>query len=505
MKQQLKCSFIIPGYDCNAYIFRNLDSLFDQDYKNWEAIVVLNGEWNGRKELMASLIEKYGDKISLHWTPEGGLGRANNFGLTKATGDIVSHLSSDLYLLPGTLRTWIEAFEEHPECGFVYSGYKFVSPDPRQIYHSEKWSRYHLECENFVDGANPYRRELAVKWSEDLKSLIDWDWILSLTDNGAQGIYIKEPLYYAELPKPGGLSYDSQDYWEIRRKEVQKRHGIPDRRMCVTSLIFPDYALKLAEMIGADFITYPGFKAHHYSLIYQYGFMADLDNIQASTGVFYRHWGHKVIHWIGQDVLGMIQMRWADVDYYAMNGLAQIKTHWCINPDDQKILTKMGLTPEIIYPPVKWKEISPKKTSISVSDEGLIDQLRKAMPDQEFVFKDTDCFITIHLQDEVVNILESLCKGNYVITDRYFAGSYRMHGWHNIPELRRMVVHTIRQILKAKPELNKDDLAYYRDRVNPDHFKNRLERIAEKKISKYAKLADIESGDKGVFDGVGEA
>ena len=103
--------------------------------------------WDTKEELIKSLKEKFGDKIKLLSHDQGGLGRNNNIGFEHATGDVISHLQSDLYLMPGALRNWVEAFEDNPEHGLVYSGYKLVSPNPMDIYYTNSYDRYHHECE----------------------------------------------------------------------------------------------------------------------------------------------------------------------------------------------------------------------------------------------------------------------------------------------------------------------------------------------------------------------
>jgi len=182
---------------------------------------------------------------------------------------------------------------------------------------------------------------------------------LSLTANGLKAYYIKEPLYWAEFPKRGGLSEDSTAFWKVRRKEIQQKHNIPwDRKVCVTSLIDPKYALEIAKMADADFIRMPGYKPHNYTMIYQYGFMCDLETIQESVKVFVRHWNHKVIHWIGNDIRSLMNLQWKDVDYFVTMGLKNIQTNFCMNRKDQAILKRMHIDAELIYPPVKWE---PKK------------------------------------------------------------------------------------------------------------------------------------------------
>src|SRR4030067_2798098 len=355
LKDTLKCSFIIPGYKCDDVIFRNIESILDQDYKNYEIIPILNGQWDTKEDLIRSLKEKYSDKVNIVSIDTPGLGNANNVGIEHSTGDIISHLSSDLYLLPGTLRTWIEAFNENPDCGLVYSGYRLVSKAPMEVYYSNPYDRYWLECEPFIDGANPYRREFAVRWNTGLKSLIDWDWSLSVTEK-TKAFYIKEPLYYAEPPKEGGLSWNSYQFWKERRRQIQALHGIPDRKICLCSLIDQKYALVLAEMRGFDFRAYPGYKPHDYDLIYQYGFPADLNTIEMAVGVFFQHYKHKVIHWIGQDLLGFTQNKWWHVDHFVQLGLSKVQNHFCITKKDFSLLNRRHINSEIVLPPIKYEE-----------------------------------------------------------------------------------------------------------------------------------------------------
>jgi len=489
----MKCSFVVPGYKCDEYIFRNIDSILDQDYTNYEIIVVLNGKWETKNDIVSKLLEKYFDKIQVFSIDRGHLGYANNYGIERCTGDVVSCLSSDLYLMPGTLRTWIDTFKENPDCDFVYSGYKLVSDDPLDVYRSNGFNRYHLECENYIDGANPVRRNAVARWDEKLTSLIDWDYFLSVTRNGIKGYFIKEPIYYAELPKEGGLSQDSSANWVRIRREIQEKHGIPDRKICVTSLIDPAYAIELAQMAGADFRVYPGHKPHDYRLIYMYGFFCDVQdrNIQRSTGVFARHYGHKIIQWVGQDVMSLIQLRWYDVDLYSSMVLKKINHHFCYSQNELNILNKIGLTSEIFYPPIPLNGVVEKKRAISVNEPELMVQLSKSMPDQDFFLNDLSCDITVHYQDRPDKIFRSILNGNHVITNSYYPNVYHVQGFTNVPELRKMVCHTIRGIQKKGEKPSDDAINFYMPRTRPDAFRKKLERVANKHIQKLGKLEDI--------------
>lgn len=502
MRDDLKVSFVMPGYKCDPYINRAIESILDQDYENYEIIPVINGEWDTKEQLVSSLKDRYGDKINLVVLDEPGLGNADNVGFEHSTGDIISHLQSDLYLMPGALRNWVEAFEDHPDSGLVYSGYRLVSPVPTHIYYSNPYDRYHLECEPFVDGASPVRRKYWKRWSTDLRSLIDWDWALSVTEDASiNPFYIKEPLYWAEEPKEGGLSMDSSMNWVRRRRQVQEKHGIPDRKICITSLLDRQIALDIAKLTDADFRLHPGTKPHDYRLVYCYGFMCDEENIQMSTSVFSQHYGHKIIHWSGHDIQSLFgTWNLNTATYYVDMVLKRVNTHWCNTPVDLQKLDWIHVNAEVQFPPVQIPSNGGKKDAISVNDIALAEQLRKAMPDQEIVVNDLGCRITVHFQDRVTNTLASLAKGNYVLTDHHFPGSNKIEGFTNVPELRRMIVHTIRNINRTRPEVAKDNIEYYTPRVDPLRFKQKLHKIAEKEIKKYARLEEIDQQAKGVFD-----
>jgi hypothetical protein len=48
--------------------------------------------------------------------------------------------------------------------------------------------------------------------------------------------------------------------------------------------------------------------------------------------------------------------------------------------------------------------------------------------------------------------------------------------------------------------MDKADIDFYKVRVNPENFKRKLQKIAEKEIKKYARLEDITTQTKGVWN-----
>jgi hypothetical protein len=186
--------------------------------------------------------------------------------------------------------------------------------------------------------------------------------------------------------------------------------------------------------------------------------------------------------------------------YYIDMVLKRINSHWVTTRKDEDILKWLHLEPENILLPVEINEDSGKREAISVNDPDLADQLRRAMPDQEIVINDITAQITVHFDDRITNITHSLCRGNYVVANQNLPGAYFIEAFANVPELRKMIVHTIRSIQRTKPKISNDDIKYYKEKVNVDRFKKKLDKIAAKEIKKYAKLEDVNANTRSLYN-----
>ena len=93
----MKFSIIIPVYNVEKYIDRCLKSIVEQNYKNYEVIIVNDGT----KDNSVEIIEKYtkkNDNFKLYNKENGGLSDARNYGLKYVTGDYLLFIDSDDYI-----------------------------------------------------------------------------------------------------------------------------------------------------------------------------------------------------------------------------------------------------------------------------------------------------------------------------------------------------------------------------------------------------------------------
>ena len=97
--ENIKFSIIIPAYNCENYISKCLESIFNQSYKNFEVIVVDDCSTDKTFEIL----KKY-TNIKLLSTPVNSRqGTARNIGLDVCTGDYILFVDSDDSLYDNTV------------------------------------------------------------------------------------------------------------------------------------------------------------------------------------------------------------------------------------------------------------------------------------------------------------------------------------------------------------------------------------------------------------------
>jgi len=102
-------SVIIPTYNRANFLKEAIDSVLNQDYKNFELIVVDDGS----TDETTSVLKGYYDKIKYIRIPHQGVSRARNVGIEQAKGGLIAFLDSDDLWMPKKLSIQVEFFKKH--------------------------------------------------------------------------------------------------------------------------------------------------------------------------------------------------------------------------------------------------------------------------------------------------------------------------------------------------------------------------------------------------------
>lgn len=89
----MKVSVIIPVYNRAKSVVRTINSVLDQDYNNFEIIVIDDGSTDLIDNAMAQISDPR--IIYLKFTENKGVSAARNYGLQSSSGDAICFLDSD--------------------------------------------------------------------------------------------------------------------------------------------------------------------------------------------------------------------------------------------------------------------------------------------------------------------------------------------------------------------------------------------------------------------------
>jgi len=106
-----KVSIIVPVYNTEKYIYDCLTSIVEQNFKNFEVIIVDDGSTDESGLICEDFIKSVNDnRFRLFHKGNGGLSEARNYGLNHCskTSDFVVFLDSDDEITPNCLETLLE-------------------------------------------------------------------------------------------------------------------------------------------------------------------------------------------------------------------------------------------------------------------------------------------------------------------------------------------------------------------------------------------------------------
>ncbi|HAU8295451.1 TPA: glycosyltransferase [Vibrio vulnificus] len=105
----IRVSVIIPAYNSQDTIECTVNSVLEQNYSNFELIVVNDGSHDNTQEKL----KRYGEKIKLISIENRGVAAARSIGLSSATGEYVMFLDSDDRLNTNALSSLVNECESN--------------------------------------------------------------------------------------------------------------------------------------------------------------------------------------------------------------------------------------------------------------------------------------------------------------------------------------------------------------------------------------------------------
>lgn len=222
-----KLSVIIPVYNVSNYLRRCIDSLLNQTYKNIEIILVDDGSTDGSGDICEEYKLKYSKICVIHLT-NGGVSRARNIGIDNASGDWITFVDSDDFIVPDMYEVLVNNAHNY-QVPISVCGYKCI--DDKDILRFN---------ESEVYAENAFKLNMVDSFSNllDFEGKYGWPlWNKIYKANLIQGHYFNEKLknyedllYLYELyTSVQGLSTvytDSEKYCYIIRKDSASHQAV---------------------------------------------------------------------------------------------------------------------------------------------------------------------------------------------------------------------------------------------------------------------------------------
>ncbi len=179
-------SIIIPCFNQAIYLHDCLDSILQQSFSDWEAIVVNDGSSDDTNNIANAYCQK-DSRIKLIEKQNGGLSSARNFGIQHATGDWLLFLDADDMLMNHHFQEIAKVISSKPDVNLIQTGYHHMNEDGKQILHAVMPSNNReLLPTILTQNIGPVhtlivRRSVIIQmqgFDEKLNSCEDWDmWI----------------------------------------------------------------------------------------------------------------------------------------------------------------------------------------------------------------------------------------------------------------------------------------------------------------------------------------
>lgn len=197
-----KVSIITAAYNHVRFIRQTLESVQSQTYRDFEHIVVDDGSSDGTSDLLQS----FGEKITYIRQENRGAHVAINAGIKASSGEYVAILDSDDAWLPHKLERQIQAFEQSPGAGLVYSQAHIIDSDGKLKEDEEAMGRpvsdfqhafFELLHDNYIPALTAVFRKDCIErvgyFNEKFRALSDWDLWLRIADQWPI-LFVPEPL-----------------------------------------------------------------------------------------------------------------------------------------------------------------------------------------------------------------------------------------------------------------------------------------------------------------------
>lgn len=486
----MKVSFVVPIYKKKKEQLKQcIKSLRGQSYKNIQIVCVFDGPDADLEEIIKlEMLEE--PRLSMSVIEHGGAPKARNAGFLLSDGDVVSFWDADCYAEPEMTSMWVMTFNDHPDCDFVYSGYKWTEHGIPG-YESEIFDPWLIEKYNYICSMFPLRRDKFPGWDESLTGLQDWDYWRRVIKAGSKGQFIPGFGFSTDLPDADSIS-GNMEKTRPRIEKVREKHGDSKKDILIYGSLYKREAVHVAKTLDADYFANGFWRISDYKAVLMIGFhpweMKDASGLFNSLAPETK----KVIYWMGLDSEMIYNAPFFEVKQLMAKINGSVRYHYCDSERTRKILEDMGISARVLQFPREGGEASyslPEKFKVlALSDDsfkGHLNAVVKSLPEIDFTIvehnkpydiKDYTVVMQFTAYPRLIQQSQKmLMNGRYAISNVQEPYS----GFVDTSDVTKFKEEVITKLLDLKntKDINVEAQGYYMGLSDPNQFIKEIDGI----------------------------
>ncbi|WP_051697901.1 glycosyltransferase family A protein [Prevotella sp. 10(H)] len=219
-------SIIVPCYNQAEYLLETLQSVLEQDFQDWECIIVNDGSPDNTEDVAKEWLSK-DSRFKYFKKENGGLSDARNFGIQQAVGEYILPLDSDDKISAEYIKEALETFSNNPDVKVVYSNLiLFGAKNEKLIPPPFEYKK--LFTQNLIFCSAIYRRSDFFKtegYNTNMKGgLEDWDFWFSFIKENDKVIKLDKFHFYYRIKENSMLSSLNEEKNEELLLQIFKNH-----------------------------------------------------------------------------------------------------------------------------------------------------------------------------------------------------------------------------------------------------------------------------------------
>jgi glycosyltransferase involved in cell wall biosynthesis len=221
-------SIIIPCFNAEATLESTLKSVLNQDFQDWEAIIVNDGSIDGTDEIALKWTNQ--DKRFKYFSKENeGLGKTRNYGISRSNGIYILPLDSDNLLEKDFALNAIKALEKDSNIGVVHGDAEYFG-ERKGLWKVDDFNLKKMFIHNYIDACAIYKKELWEKiggYDENIpyQGHEDWEFWLSLGSHNVIFYNLRKVTFKYFVSKNSMIRSFSDDMLFLNQDYIVKKHS----------------------------------------------------------------------------------------------------------------------------------------------------------------------------------------------------------------------------------------------------------------------------------------